>query len=288
MSKTTILYNPLSGEGDTLLKAQELTVIDTDGLFNFLDVTSNIDYSELFLGHTEGDRIILLGGDGTLNRFANAVYGLNTDASILFYPCGSGNDFARDVGYKRESDFIDIKEYIKNLPTVSVDGGEYHFINGVGYGIDGYCCVVGDAKKANNRHQKVNYTLIAIKGLLFHYKPTGAVVTVDGVSHRFERVWLAPTMYGRYYGGGMMPAPRQRRECEGKLSCMVFHGTGKLRTLMIFPSIFSGSHVKHENCVTILTGSEISIEYDSPRTLQIDGEVIPRVKKCTCYANKCK
>ncbi len=52
-------------------------------------------------------------------------------------------------------------------------------------------------------------TAIAIKGLLFHYRPTNAVITVDGVTHTYKKVWLVPTMNGRYYGGGMMP-PRTR------------------------------------------------------------------------------
>lgn len=55
------------------------------------------------------------------------------------------------------------------------------------------------------------YTAIAINGLLFHYKPINAVVTVDGETHTYHHVWLAPTMNGHYYGGGMMPTPAQRR-----------------------------------------------------------------------------
>ena len=36
------------------------------------------------------------------------------------------------------------------------------------------------------------YTSIAINGLLFHYKPTSAVVTVDGKTHPYHHVCLAP------------------------------------------------------------------------------------------------
>lgn len=36
------------------------------------------------------------------------------------------------------------------------------------------------------------YTSIAINGLLFHYKPTSAVVTVDGKTHPHHHVCLAP------------------------------------------------------------------------------------------------
>ena len=66
------------------------------------------------------------------------------------------------------------------------------------------------------------------KGLLFHYKPTNATITVDGKKHTYKKVWLAPTMNGRYYGGGMMPAPNQERiGKKKKVTLMVMHGTGK-------------------------------------------------------------
>ncbi len=121
----------------------------------------------------------------------------------------------------------------------------------------------------------INDTSFAIKGLLFHYKPTNATVTVDGVPHTYERVWLAPTMNGRFYGGGMMPTPAQDRLNQQRtVSTMVFHGSGKLKTLMIFPSIFKGERIGHNKQVEILTGHDITVEFDRPTALQIDGETV--------------
>lgn len=157
------------------------------------------------------------------------------------------------------------------IKPVTVNGKTYRFLNGIGYGIDGYCCEVGD-KLRETTEGNINYTAIAIKGLLFHYKPTDATVTVDGVKHKFKRVWLAPTMNGKFYGGGMMPTPNQDRTV-GKLSVMVYHNLGKLKALMVFPSIFKGEHAKQKN-IAILEGREITVEFDRPTPLQIDGETI--------------
>jgi diacylglycerol kinase family enzyme len=55
---------------------------------------------------------------------------------------------------------------------------------------------------------------------------------------------------------------------------MIFHGSSKLQTLMIFPSIFKGEHIKHEKFVTVHTGHDISVKFDRPTALQIDGETI--------------
>ena len=104
-------------------------------------------------------------------------------------------------------------------------------------------------------YQMLLYTSIAINGLLFHYKPTSAVVTVDGKTHTYHHVWLAPTVNGRYYGGGMTPTPAQRRlNPDGIISTMVMYGKGKLKTLTVFPSIFKGAHIRHNEMAEVLTG----------------------------------
>jgi len=105
---------------------------------------------------------------------------------------------------------------------------------------------------------------------------------VDGKEYTYKKVWIAPTMHGRCYGGGMIPTPQQDRS-SGELSLMLFHGAGRLRTLCAFPGIFKGTHIQHKKMVTILTGKEIRVEFDCPTPLQIDGETILDV---TCYKAK--
>ena len=120
------------------------------------------------------------------------------------------------------------------------------------------------------------------------YKPTSAKIIVDGKEYKFDNVWLASTMNGKYYGGGMMPTPMQERLAkdgeEKKISILVFHCKNKLKTLMIFPSLFKGEHVKKEKNATILSGKCIDVYFNSPRPLQVDGEVVPDVIHYTATA----
>ena len=70
-------------------------------------------------------------------------------------------------------------------------------------------------------------------------------------------------------------APDQRRNNEeGTLSLVMFHGSGKLKTLMVFPSIFKGGHVKHTKNITVLTGKEFEVSFDRLTPLQVDGETV--------------
>ena len=267
-----VLFNNLAGnkqleqEVDTLRNVLDGEIVKKD--------IQTIDYKTFLAPLTEQDTIILCGGDGTLNHFANDSYGMDVACEILYYPSGSGNDFAHDIGTEPHGKPVDIKQYLKDLPMVEVKGKTYRFLNNVSFGIDGYCCEIGDQCKLKS-DKPVNYTAIAIKGLLFHYKPTNATIVIDGETYTYKKVWLAPTMKGRYCGGGMNIAPAQDRNApDGKLSVMLLHGSGKLKTLMIFPSVFKGEHIKYEKHVNIHTGYDISVTFDRPAPMQIDGETI--------------
>ena len=259
--KTYILYNHLAGHGGSEAQSKTLAAKYT-GEVVCKNITEITDYAAL-LGELDAqDNLIVCGGDGTLNRFANAIAGLDCKCNLLYYAVGTGNDFLKDIGREVGSDPVSVKPYLENLPEVEVNGEKHLFLNGVGYGIDGYCCEVGDRMKATS-DKPVNYTAIAIKGLLFHYKPKNAVVTVDGKEYRYKKVWIAATMKGRYYGGGMMNAPAQDRLSEnGEVTLVLFYGKGKIKTLIAFPSIFKGEHVKKTNMVAVHTGKEITVRFE--------------------------
>ena len=279
MAKGYVLYNPLAGNGNAGEDAKLLQmVLDED--MEYYDMTRITNYAAFLSGMEKDDYLVIVGGDGTLNRFVNDTNGIDISQEIFYFPSGSGNDFARDIGTNGNP--VVITQHLKNLPSVEVNGKRYRFINGVGFGIDGYCCQVGDELK-KTPGKKVDYTAIAIKGLLFHFAARNTKVTVDGKEYAYEKVWIAPTMHGHYYGGGMIPTPEQDRS-SGALSLMLFHSAGRFRTLCVFPSIFKGTHVKHKNMVAVHTGHEITVEFDRPTPLQIDGETILDVTQYTARA----
>ena len=276
--KYCILYNPLSGNGGAKERAEALKNKFGESVGNAINMTEIEDYSEVLSKYGKDDVIVICGGDGTLNRFANDTADLDIEADILYSATGTGNDFLVDLGVDKDADPFSVKKYLRNLPSVTVGGKTCLFMNGIGFGIDGYCCEEGDRLKAQAPEKPVNYSAIAVKGVLGKYKPKNAKVTVDGVEYTYKRVWIAATMHGRFYGGGMMCAPAQDRLCsDGENSLVVWHGTGALRTLINFPSIFKGEHVKKTKMIAVHTGHEIKVEFDAPCALQIDGETVTGV-----------
>lgn len=276
-----ILFNPLSNNSNSKKVLDEFIMKNPEDYVVIDVINDSINYEELTKELTHDDEITIVGGDGTLNHFINDTKDLNIPCDIYMLAAGTGMDFFNDIKCDPKQGRVRINEYLKDLPTVTVNGKDYLFINGVGYGIDGYCCETADKLKLKTT-KPINYTSIAIKGLLFHYKAPNAIVTVDGVTKEYKRVWLAPTMKGKYYGGGMIIAPNQdRKNHDKKVSLVVMHKSGKLKTLMVFPSIFKGEHVSHTEMIDVLTGSVISVKFNRPTALQIDGETISNVEEYT-------
>lgn len=276
-----VMYNPLADNNSGREKALDLKNIFPEKNLYFKNITEISDLNSYFGNLEDCTEVILAGGDGTLNKFVNNIGNNIPDIDIYYYPLGSGNDFYNDVKDKNESKLVPLKQYIEFLPEVTVKGKIFRFINGIGYGIDGYCCEEGDRQRKKS-DKKINYTSIAVKGLFFYYHPANAVITVDGREYRFPKVYLAPSMNGRFYGGNMMITPWQDRLSEdGKLTIAVAYGTNRLNILRAFPSIFKGTHTKYNKIVKFYKGDEITVRFDRPTALQIDGETVTEVLEYT-------
>jgi len=280
MSRVYVVYNPLANNGRSKEAIEGFAKSLKDECI-LCDMTAG--YDAVIKEMRGDDTLIICGGDGTLNRFINDVDVDKVEGDILYFACGSGNDFARDISLERGAEPVSVKKYLLGLPTVDVMGKSYKFLNAIGFGIDGYCCEEGDRLRAIPG-KKVDYTAIAIKGVFGKYKPRNAKITVDGVTREYKKVWIAPAMHGRYYGGGMLPAPERQREDGETLSLVVWHGSNILKTLITFPSIFKGEHVKDKKHVDIFSGREITVEFDKPCALQVDGETILNVTSYTAKA----
>lgn len=277
------LYNALAnnGHGAAVLPEAEARFPDME--------STRVDYVGLDIGkffdslHPD-DIVVLCGGDGTLNRFANDLGDRELPCDIYLWKAGTGNDFLRDVADKAQDGLCLINPYLKDLPTVTVKGKTTKYLNGIGYGIDGTACEVADQQRAAGKTD-IDYTAISVKLLLGSYKCPSAKITVDGVTHVYKHVWLASAMKGRYYGGGMNAAPMQDRT-SGKLTCAVWHDAPRLLTLMRFPKIFKGEHAKYRKMVDFFVGDEITVEFDRPNALQIDGETVLAVNSYTARTAK--
>lgn len=287
MSKYYVLFNPYASNGSGKEEAKKIINYLPEGECEFFDMTVACEenYKDFFGKLSADDKIVICGGDGTLNRFVNDCDDKIPDNEIYLFPTGTGNDFLNDLNKKPPCEPLLINQYLKDLPVVEINDKKYYFLDNVAFGIDGWVCEVADQKKAANPNAKINYTTIAISGLLGKYKPCNAKAIIDGKEYTFNQVWMAPSMNGRFYGGGMMVTPMQDRLDEKReITLMLFQNGNRLQIATGFPGIFTGKHVTNK-CAFFAKGHDVTVEFDSPRAVQIDGETILGVTKYHAYKN---
>jgi len=231
-----------------------------------------VDYEDFFASLSEGDEVVLIGGDGTINYLINHVDVSSVKAPIYFLGNGSGNDFLNDIGEQTGKEIL-LTPYLSNLPWAEINGKKYRFINCMGFGLDGYVCEQIDLVRKKKPSKKISYTAAAVKGLIYDFKPCHAWLEIDGTEYEFDDVWLAPAMKGKYFGGGMMAAPDQDRTSH-QLTAVICTCRSRLKMLKNLPSIFKGDHVKKSEMIKIFTGNRIRVRYSRPCAVTIDGEPV--------------
>ena len=278
-----ILYNPKAHKENNDLNIVQDGVDATAAGIKKINIV-NLDVAAFSKTLTALDRVLIRGGDGTLHHFANNAVGVEFPCSVFMIRSGTGNDFLNDIGQMNSVNLVDIRPYIRDLPTVTVKGKTLRFVNGAGIGVDGSVCHGVEMYKTKHPNKKANYTAIAIQEIGYKYKRPNARVTVDGVTHEYSGVWAVSTMKGRFYGGGVMIAPDQDRT-SGKVSVMVMHGGSRIKALAVFSKTKDGSHIKHKEMIDVFEGYDVDVAFDSPADFQVDGEVFTGVLN---YSVHCK
>ena len=142
-----VLYNPLAGNSTCEENCKDVKDIFASDEIQYIDLLTVGDLETYIRGFQPDDMIVICGGDGTLNHLINSIDTSKLEQDIYYFPAGSGNDFCHDIDEEGTKGVCRINMYLKCIPKVRVNGMERLFINGIGYGIDGYCCEEGDKKR---------------------------------------------------------------------------------------------------------------------------------------------
>lgn len=282
-----LLYNELADAGEGKANADRLIAELAAKSFPIGETLSliNLDFNDFFAKLKEDDFVVIFGGDGTMNHFVNNLEDRKLPCAFGLYPTGTGNDFQRDLpetAKDANTGIYRLDSFITGLPIIEVQGKKFRFLNGIGFGIDGECCVKAEEMKAAGE-KDIDYGKITIGLLMGPYHPRNATIKVDGKEPvTMKKAYLASAMKGRYYGGGMMIAPAQDRNGD-TLTAVCIHGRGKFGTLLMFPKLFKGTHVKDKKHTYVATGKCIEVTFDEPCGLQIDGEVLTGVTSYKAY-----
>jgi len=213
------------------------------------------------------ERIVVLAGDGTLNEVINGIYGMNVAVGVI--PGGSGNDFIRIINPHTDIDEIIFDNIFGDITEVDVATcNDRKFINIASVGLDAEIAAGTESMKKYFSGSKA-YLASVIK-TLFTYKGQKMNINIDGTEIEKE-VLLSAIANGKYYGGGIMPAPDANIH-DQLLDICIVNRFPLLKEFILLPRYLKGKH-KGLKGVTFTRGKRIEITSPKQMTVNFDGEV---------------
>lgn len=219
------------------------------------------------MGVEEGyGKIVSVGGDGTLNEVVNGIAG--SDVILGVIPCGTGNDFIRSVYKKLDMDKIIndvINDGIKTIDLAKCNNT--YFINISSGGFDAQVAI--ESEKTRRFFSGSTAYIVALIKTIFLYKGKKMKVCIDDIE--FEKnTLLVAVANGKYYGGGIMPAPKADLS-DGIFDICFLETMSKLKMLLMFPKYIKGQHEGIKG-VSFYRGKCIKLTSIEPFGVNIDGE----------------
>jgi YegS/Rv2252/BmrU family lipid kinase len=272
---TAILYNPAAGRGRA---RSAIARIATEVRRDFRDV-------EMFATEGPGDgkrlgrligeqgfeRLIVVGGDGSVHDAANGVLSLPETQRplVTVIPVGTGNDFAKLVGTHGLSPRNAVRQLVHGTPArfdVGEAWGEY-FVNSLGLGLDYH--VPYHLQSVKRLRGTPAYGLALLRALR-HYRDVGLTVTVGDATYHGR--WLTVAIgIGPIEGGGFHLMPGARPD-DGLFDVCTVRPASLLRIITLIPLVMMAKHVGMKE-VSLTRTTTVHFKGDHPLQLHADGEL---------------
>jgi diacylglycerol kinase (ATP) len=276
--RTKLIVNPVSG-GETAL--DHLPAINarlrTAGDVDIVLTTGDGDGAEAGRrAALEGyDRIVVAGGDGTLNEVLNGVAGVAGALARMplgIIPLGTGNDFATALGVPDEPEGA--ADVVVDGVVASIDVGrvnDRHFLN---VSAGGFIADVSDAVSPQLKTVlgKLAY-LVGGAQVLMDYAPIATRVTRAGDARSEDASLLAfAVCNSRLIGGGRLIAPQAIVD-DGWLDVCLIHAMPIVEFIALLRRVSSGEHVEDDR-VTYFRAQTLELSFERAIRLNTDGQVL--------------
>lgn len=211
------------------------------------------------------ERLIVAGGDGTVQRAVQALAGSETALGLV--PLGTGNDLAATLGLGTA--LGPAVDQALNGPVRAIDLLRVGNLWSAAYAGVGFDSEVTAAANAVRRLRgPVVYVYAVLRTLLAFKAPTLRVEHAGGVFEGKAMFAIANNL--PRLGGGMRLAPGAQLD-DGLLDLVIVREVSKLALLRIFPKVYSGRHLAHP-AVTLVLTRRVVVTLDRPMTMYGGGE----------------
>lgn len=216
------------------------------------------------------DRVVLGGGDGTLNAAAPAL--IETGLPLGVIPLGTANDLARTLGLPDEPDAaaaLVVAGHRRRIDMGEVNGHPFFNVAHLGLGVDLTRALTRDAK---SRWGVLGYAVAGLR-VLRRVAPFTVEITDGATTHRSRTVHVS-VGNGRHYGGGMTVLDSASID-DGRLDVTSLEIRSAWQLLALLPALRDGSHRARRE-VTVMSGPAFEIRTRKERSVNTDGEITTR------------
>jgi len=221
-----------------------------------------------------GSRVVLVGGDGTLQRVLPAV--LARQLSVGLVPVGSGNDLGRALGLRGVA-WPQALSLALRAPAVECDIGELvtddgcvPFASSLAAGFD--AAVAARAHAGPDWLRGVPRYLWATLRELASLRCWRVHVRADGAMVHDGDALFASVLNTPTYGAGMPAVPHARID-DGRLDLLIAGRFGRVGTLAMLPRLLAGSHLGHPR-VQATRFAVLRVDTGRAMPLAADGEPV--------------
>jgi diacylglycerol kinase (ATP) len=273
--KTMFIINPISGKGKrrkpqkTIDKIQETySKAGANFEIRLWDRLDRIDELIAAAVNEKFDVVVAAGGDGTVNEIGHRLVGTGIALGVI--PLGSGNGFARHLGYSTRT-----RTALGQLLTanaVEIDTGDFGgipFLNNAGIGIDAEVARQFKASKTRGLH---NYVRLASRAF-FTFKSFSAKLVVDDKrEYIFDDLMFIDITNGSQWGAGAKIAPLSTIS-DGYLEAIVFERASLIKVPRLIKLLFLGKLYRHPN-IKMVRGKKFEITRRLAGNAHVDGEAV--------------
>ncbi|MEO7597973.1 MAG: YegS/Rv2252/BmrU family lipid kinase, partial [Opitutus sp.] len=212
------------------------------------------------------DRVIAVGGDGTMNEVAQAL--LHSSTALGLVPCGSGNGLALHLGIPTRLDEALGLAAASSAVIAAIDTGSangHPFFNAMGSGFD------ADISERFNHLERRGLPAYARTGFAaFRERRTRRVTIQSGARrHELDSLLIAVANSDQY-GNHAIVAPGARVD-DGELDLIAVAPVSILSALPLMARLFTGRLLGSPH-ITRFRGARFTIERDQPGLIHTDGE----------------
>jgi diacylglycerol kinase (ATP) len=267
--KAAIVVNPVSGKGKSLgILPKVVEWCQKQGIeFRIFPTTGPGDgiYQARIARAAGFERVVVLGGDGTINEVGQALIGTDTLVGIL--PGGSGNDFFKMLGKKVNLDKAMRTAFsgVSHDVDVGLANGR-PFFNVVGAGFDAQ--VAAEAAKSKAFSGFLKY-LSAVFKVWRTYEPLPLEIELDAFKIN-QNVTLVSVGNGRCSGGGFHLTPQAKFD-DGLFDICIMEYLPKSKIFSVLPRALKGTHVRLDS-VRVYRSKRIILKSLKGFPVHIDGE----------------